>query len=75
MSQKVLIEDCTDIYEALDLSIAEMEKRGLGEEATDVPVCVILKSTGEIRDGLRVFTAISYIGATDSQIINDLEGC
>ena len=51
-----------------------MESRGLGDLGTDVPVCVILKSTGEVRDGLRVFTAISYIGASDTEIIDDLEG-
>jgi hypothetical protein len=74
MSQKIVIDNCPDIYAALDESVAEMEDRGLGDIATDVPVCVIIKSTGEIRDGLRVFTAISYIGASDSEIIDDLEG-
>jgi hypothetical protein len=74
MSQKIVINDCPDIYVALDESIAEMESQGLGDVGTDVPVCVILKSTGEIRDGLRVFTALSYIGASDSEIIDDLEG-
>jgi hypothetical protein len=74
MSQKIVINDCPDIYVALDESIAEMESQGLGDVATDVPVCVILKSTGEVRDGLRVFTAMSYIGASDSEIIDDLEG-
>jgi len=74
MSQKVVIEDCQDIFAALDESVEQMEARGLGTIGTDVPVCIILKSTGEVRDGLRVFTAISYIGATDSEIIDDLEG-
>jgi hypothetical protein len=74
MSQKIVINDCPDIYAALDESVAEMEDRGLGDIATDIPVCVIIKSTGEIRDGLRVFTAISYIGASDNEIIDDLEG-
>ena len=74
MSEKIVINDCPDIFIALDESIAEMESRGLGDLGTDVPVCVILKSTGEVRDGLRVFTAISYIGASDTEIIDDLEG-
>ena len=74
MSQKIVIDNCPDIFVALDETVAEMDARGLGTIATDVPVCVILKSTGEIRDGLRVFQSISYIGATDSEIIDDLEG-
>ena len=74
MSEKIVINNCPDIFAALDESVAEMDARGLGTIGTDVPVCVILKSTGEIRDGLRVFQAISYIGATDNEIIDDLEG-
>jgi hypothetical protein len=74
MSQKIVINDCSDIFVALEESVNEMVNRGLGDVGTDIPVCVILKSTGEIRDGLRVFTAISYIDATDNEIIDDLEG-
>lgn len=74
MSQKIVINDCPDIFVALDESVSEMESRGLGDMGTHIPVCVILKSTGEVLDGKRVFTAISYIDASDSEIIDDLEG-
>jgi len=74
MSQRIVIEGAPNIYDGLDAAIAEMESRGLGTIGTDIPVCVILKSTGEIRDGIRVFNVLGYIGATDTEIINDLEG-
>ena len=74
MSQRIVIEGAPNIYDGLDAAIAEMESRGLGTIGTDIPVCVILKSTGEIRDGIRVFNFLGYIGATDTEIINYLEG-
>ena len=74
MVERILIENCPNIFDALDATVAEMDARGLGTIGTDVPICVVLKSTGEIRDGLRVMNSIAYIGATDSEIINDLEG-
>ena len=74
MAERIFIENCPNIFDALDLTVAEMEARGLGNIGTDIPICIVLKSTGEIRDGIRVMNSITYIGATDSEIVNDLEG-
>jgi len=74
MSERIVIENAPNIYDGLDAAIAEMENRGLGTVGTDIPVCVVLKTTGEIRNGNRVFNVLAYIGATDTEIINDLEG-
>lgn len=72
--EKIVVEDCPSLYEAVDAIVKEMEDKGLGDRGLDVPICVILKSTGEVRDDQRVMTAIAYIDATDNEIIDDLEG-
>jgi hypothetical protein len=74
MSEKVVLQGDGDVFQTLDQTILELEARGLGDIGTDVPVCIILKSTGEVRDGIRIFDSIAYIDASDSQIIDDIEG-
>jgi hypothetical protein len=74
MSEKVVLQGDGDVFQTLDQTILELEARGLGDIGTDVPVCIILKSTGEVRDGIRIFDSIAYIDASDSQIVDDIEG-
>jgi hypothetical protein len=74
MSEKVVLQGDGDVFQTLEETILELEARGLGDIGTDVPVCIILKSTGEVRDGIRIFDSIAYIDASDSQIIDDIEG-
>ncbi len=74
MAEKVVLQGDGDVFQTLDQTILELEARGLGDIGTDVPVCIILKSTGEVRDGIRIFDSIAYIDASDSQIVDDIEG-
>jgi len=74
MSQKLEVTDCPSLYDAVDAIVNEMENNGLRNSGLDVPICVILKSTGEVRNGQRVMNALAYIDASDNEIIDDLEG-
>jgi len=74
MAEKVVLQGDGDVFQTLEQTILELEARGLGDIGTDVPVCIILKSTGEVRDGIRIFDSIAYIDASDSQIVDDIEG-
>lgn len=80
----IQINDLPDMYTAMDEVVAEMDSRGLSDLALSAPITVVLKTNGKMVPGqivdnvqqseTRGFNATAYINATDTQIINHMEG-
>jgi hypothetical protein len=61
-------------YHGLDLATNELEARNLANDNLDVPITIVLTTTGEIGPaGNRMVNVLTYINGTPSQIIRDLD--
>lgn len=72
--QKIEVFDCPSLYDGVDSIVAELEARGFANMRLNVPMTIVLKSTGEVLDGQRVMNAFAYVAMSDDDIIEELAG-
>lgn len=63
-----------NFYDGLDAAVAELQNRGLDNVDMNVPITIILKTTGEVNwQGQKVCNVLTYIDANDDEILSDLD--
>jgi hypothetical protein len=72
--ERIEIMNAPNFIVGLDDALAELVNRDLAENNLDIPITIILKTTGEInQDGHRVVNVLAYVDAMDGEIISDLD--
>lgn len=70
---KLEVLACPDLYAGVDNLVEKME--ALNVNTSDgSSICIVVKSTGEVKEGKGLFNAFAFINATDSEIIDELDG-
>lgn len=63
-------ESMGDMFDAI---LDEIDKREISGANTEPEVCIVMRSNIQGGDGLRLNTAIVYLGATPQEIGDDLK--
>jgi hypothetical protein len=72
--ERLEILNAPNFIVGLDEALASLTDRNLANDNLDIPITIILKTTGEINvEGQRVVNVLTYIDATDNQILYDLD--